>query len=180
MTRFIPEPVNQNRLQLMSTNSRARRNGGRPTAYALAEVMVAVAVVGFMFVSLYAGVSSSFTIMQVARENLRATQILVERMETIRLYNWDQVTNSAFIPRTFTNFYYPQGLSNGGGGIQYTGLISVTIKPPELTNSYASDMARVNVQIGWVSGRRTRLRDIETYVARHGLQNYVYNPTNSP
>ena len=40
----------------------------------LVEVMVAMAVLGFMMVALYAGFSSGFAVVRVSRENLRATQ----------------------------------------------------------------------------------------------------------
>src|SRR5437870_2411713 len=61
------------------------------SGHTLVEVMVSLAVLGFMVISLYAGFSSGFAVVRVARENLRATQILAERMEVIRLIKWDDV-----------------------------------------------------------------------------------------
>src|SRR5438309_2049072 len=63
------------------------------SGHTLVEVMVAMAVLGFMMVALYAGFSSGFAVVRVSRENLRATQIMAEGMEVARLYNWDQVVN---------------------------------------------------------------------------------------
>ena len=57
-------------------------------AFSMIEILVAMVVLGIMFVSLYSGFSSGFAVVQLARENLRATQILQEKMETIRLYTW--------------------------------------------------------------------------------------------
>jgi len=89
---------------------RTVRQHGRPQrAYTLVEVLFAVAAMGFISVSLFAGLGSGFTLIQVTRENLRATQILLERMETIRLYRWDQITDDKCIPNTFTNYFYPDG-----------------------------------------------------------------------
>ena len=64
------------------------------------EVLVAVAIIGTVFVSLYLGMTQGFAIVQVARENLRATQILQEKTEIIRLYTWDQINTAGFIPPT--------------------------------------------------------------------------------
>src|SRR5262249_43999527 len=73
-----------------------KQNGGQT----FAEVLVAIGVLGFMLVSLYAGFSSGFAVVRVARENLRATQILEERMEVIRLFRWEEVA-PGFIPTNF-------------------------------------------------------------------------------
>jgi prepilin-type N-terminal cleavage/methylation domain-containing protein len=81
-------------------------------AFTLVEVMIAVAILGIMFVALYGGMSSGFAVTQLARENLRATQIMLERMEGIRLYNWEQVVYSNMVPTTFVAHYYPLA-SNG-------------------------------------------------------------------
>jgi len=54
-------------------------------AYSFIELLVAMAVLGVMFVSLYSGFSAGFAIIELARENLRATQILQEKMETTSL-----------------------------------------------------------------------------------------------
>ena len=58
-------------------------------------------MLGFMVVSLYAGFSSGFAVLRVARENLRATQVLEERMEVVRLIRWNDVVADGFIPATF-------------------------------------------------------------------------------
>src|SRR5439155_14614816 len=89
-------------MKLKSTLSRQPISG--TFAYAMIEVIMGVALTGFMFVSLYGGISSSFAVTQLARENLRGTQIMLERMEGIRLYNWDQLCYSNMIPATFTNY----------------------------------------------------------------------------
>jgi prepilin-type N-terminal cleavage/methylation domain-containing protein len=151
------------------------------SAYTLAEVMVAVLILGIMMGSLYGGFSTGFSMIQVTRENLRATQIMLERMETVRLYRWDQVTDKTYMNPVFTNYYYPDGLSSGGGGVVYTGAISVANMPIAIPAAYTNAMRQVSVSLGWKSGKTWRKRDMTTYVAQYGLQNYVYSPsTNSP
>ena len=63
----------------------------------LIEVMVAVWIIGLMIVSLYGGFSYAFSAIRLSRENTRAAQILAERMEVVRLLNWDEVAN---LPRS--------------------------------------------------------------------------------
>src|SRR5687767_14388252 len=63
-------------------------------AFSIIEVLVALAIAGVLFTSLYAGISAGFVVIETARENLRATQIMVEKLETIRLYTWEQITLS--------------------------------------------------------------------------------------
>ena len=139
------------------------------------EVLVGAAVFGLGFISLLAGVSSSYSFTQVAREDLRATQIMLERMETLRLYNWSQIngSNGFIIPTSFTNAYYPPGLSTNAGGIYYTGLLSIL--PANLNGaSYSNAMRSVQVSLKWSSGKILRTRTMSTLVGSNGIQNYVY------
>jgi type II secretory pathway pseudopilin PulG len=161
--------------------TRTVRQNSRPQkAYTLLEVLVAVAATGLVSGSLFAGLGSGFSLIQVTRENLRATQVLLERMETIRLYRWDQITDDTFIPKTFTNYFYPDALTTGGGGIRYTGTIAVTTVSADVPAAYRDEMRQVRVQVGWMSGRTPRQREMVTYTSRHGMQNYVYSPTSYP
>ena len=83
------------------------------SAFTLVEALVATAVVGIFFVALYTGLAQGFGIMNNAREDLRANQILVDKMEEMKLYRWDQLTSfgstNSFIPTNFTEDYYPSG-----------------------------------------------------------------------
>src|SRR5437762_12211202 len=78
-------------------------------AFALMEVIIAVAAVGVAVVAAYAGISSGISLLRMARENLRATQIMVEKMETVRLYNWDEICSNGFVPTNFQAPYFVQG-----------------------------------------------------------------------
>ena len=147
-----------------------KRNSKAPRAFTLIEVLVCTGVIGVVFVSLYAGMASGVSTMQIARHNLRATQILVEKMETIRLYNWDQITTN-FIPETFTTSYYPSGATNQQG-VVYTG--KVKISNPDLQSNYDDDMKLIEIELKWTTGKLPRTRKVSTLYSRYGLQNYVY------
>jgi len=148
-------------------------------AYTLAEVMIGSALLGILGISLYGGMSSGFAVTQASRENLRATQILVERMEGIRLYNWYQLVYSNWIPAQFTNWYYPMTSPGESPGIMYLGQMQFqrfpTLNPAV---SYNSNLCAVTATVNWTSGGVPRSRSLTTYVARNGVQNYVYNSTN--
>lgn len=141
----------------------------RTYAFTLIEVLVGTAIFGIMFTSLYAGLSSGLAVIRSNRENLRATQIMLEKMETIRLYNWDQVNSNGFIPVAFSAPYWP---NDGSNGMQYHGTMSVTNVP--FTLSYSTNMRQVILNISWHSGSVTHQREMRTYISRYGLQNYIY------
>jgi prepilin-type N-terminal cleavage/methylation domain-containing protein len=137
----------------------------------LIETVVSLAIFGVSFFSLYAGISMGFSIIGNARENLRATQILVEKTETIRLYSWDQINTTEFIPATFTEAYKPGG-SEEDGGLHYQGRVVISDGPAGLT--YSADLKTVTITLTWTSGGRAQSRTMTTYVARNGLQDYIY------
>jgi len=148
----------------------------RPVAqrgYTLVEVMVAASLLGFMIVSLFAGFSSGFAVLRIARENMRATQILEERMEVLRLIKWDDVNSPVFIPTNFIAPFYPPDSTNAAAsGIAYTGTVSVINAP--IPESYANNLRAIQINLTWTSGNITRSRQMTSYVSRYGLQNYVY------
>ncbi len=147
----------------------------RQIAYSIIEVLVGAGIFGLGFVSLLAGISSTFSFTQLAREDLRATQIMLERMETIRLYNWDQINqrNGFVIPTLFTNAYYPPGLSTSSG-IYYTGQIAILTATNLDTASYTDAMRNVQVTLQWTSGHILRTRTMSSLIGSNGIQNYVY------
>ena len=149
-------------------------SNSRQSAYTLAEVMVGVAIMSVMFLTLYLGFTQGFGVVQSSRENLRATQILQQQAEIIRLYTWEQVDPaSGWIPPTTTWTFYPLG-GIGNRGITYTGTVSVANAP--MTESYAADNKLVTFALTWNSGNVQRQRKIATLVSKYGLHNYIYNP----
>jgi Tfp pilus assembly protein PilV len=151
-------------------------------AFSLLEALVGMVIMIIAVISLYAGISSSVSLTKATREDLRATQIMLERMEGIRLYNWDQLCYSNMIPTSFTAAYYPLALSGQSTGITYRGtmiITNATLNPPA---SYANNMRAITVTVFWtnntskdISGQLVRSRTMTTYTARDGIQNYVFH-----
>jgi type II secretory pathway pseudopilin PulG len=163
-------------MNLNMTNHASRR---LQAAHSLPEAVIAVLIVGTMLVSLYAGFTSGFAVVQLARENLRATQITLQHMESVRLYTWRQLldTNNYLKP-TFIEYFDPAGQTNQGGGVIYSGKASVSVPrnlPVEAV--YSNDLRLVTVSVYWTnySGNTeiVRRRELQTLVARHGIQNYL-------
>lgn len=158
-------------------------------AFSLVEVIVCTAIIGITFVSLYAGIASSFSVVNAARENLRANQILLEKLETIRLYSWEQINSNGFIPGTFTAPFFPTAItnvvgtnSNGtlqtsvtnfqSGGLVYYG--NVTIGNAPVSSQYVTEMRMVTVSLTWTNGSAVKNRQMQTLVGQNGMQNYIY------
>lgn len=145
--------------------------GKAPSAFTLMEVVMAVAVIGIAFGSLYVGFRQSFGVIQLSRENLRATQILQEKMETIRLFDWTALTTAAN-PYYFTNTFYPAGTSTNQG-VTYSGT-RIIADSPLTAEAYSGDLKLVIFRITWTSGGIQRQREMTTLVSRYGLHNYIF------
>ena len=129
-------------------------------------------MIGVVFTALYAGMTTGFHAVRSARENLRATQILLEKFESLRLYNWEQITSTNnYIPTSFTNHYV---LNPTAAGTVYYGKVSIDPLPVDPTEPYREDMRSVTVSVTWTAGANTRSRSFTSYVARYGLQHYIY------
>jgi hypothetical protein len=144
-------------------------------AFALVDVILASGLVIVLFVSLYLGIAFAFSVTYFERQNLRATQIILERMEGIRLLNWNQLTNTALAPTTFSQRYYPAVGGAPANGQIYSGQMtvsSVSLDPPA---SYSNDMKQVTVTLNWTNGSASHTRTLSTYASRKGIQNYIYD-----
>jgi prepilin-type N-terminal cleavage/methylation domain-containing protein len=144
----------------------------RRRAFTLIEVMVCAGISGFLFLSLYSGIAQGFSSLQRAREKLRATQILMDKLEVIRLYNWDQINTDGFIPSTFTDYYYPLDHKSDKLGTVYHG--AVTLTAADVDPAYADTMRRIVAEVTWIHGGVSHHHRMETLVSEYGVQNYIY------
>ena len=151
------------------------------SAYTIAEVLVAVLITSILMSSLYGGFSAGFAVVKLSRENLRATQIMVQKMEAIRLLNWSQVLNTnTYVQSSFTDYYNPSGTNNGTYGVVFTGRVS-TNAPSNVPAAYRNNMRAItvtdfstNYPVKPYTNIVVRSRQMQTLVARYGMQNYIY------
>ena len=140
----------------------------RPAAFTLMEALFGVAVVGIVFVALYTGIANGFQTLATSQQDLRATQIMVDKFEGLRLYSWDQLTKSGFIPDAFVARFAP---GSNNPGLVYTGTVQIA---PVTGHPYAADLRAVTITLSWTTHGRQRTQTLTSYIARYGLQNYIY------
>lgn len=144
------------------------------SGFTLVETLVAIAIGAAMLAAFYATLASGFTLMSTSREDLRATQILLKRLESIRLCTFGQVVNTTYNPATFVEYFDPAGQATGNGGAVYQGKYTATAPPPgSLPESYRTNMLLVTVEVAWNTGQISHNRSMQTYVAREGIHGYV-------
>jgi prepilin-type N-terminal cleavage/methylation domain-containing protein len=143
------------------------------SGFTLVETIVAILIAGVMLSTLFTGLASAFSSVQVTRENLRATQIIVQRMEAVRLAPYNTLQDPAAYPTNSTEYYSPSGMPTGKGGAAYTVNYNWAPGPSSLPPSYRTNMLLVTVTASWNSGNVQHTRSMQSYVARYGIQSYV-------
>jgi hypothetical protein len=151
--------------------------GRRQKAFTFVELLVGSSMIIMLYVTVFAVMTLGMSITQLSRENLRATEIMLDKMEGVRLYNWVQVNDSTFLQSSFTNWFFETNnmgtAAASGNGVQYIGTVAVGSAP--FTNSYSTNVRQVTVTVNWTSGTIARTRSMNTLVSLMGMQNYVYS-----
>ena len=135
---------------------------GQP-GYTLTEVIVGLWLLTVAVVSLFGAFSFGFSTIKISQEDVRASQILLQKLETLRVYDWSRITNGYF-PTNFTAEY------SESGDVTYDGTIA--IEPWSTTESYSNTLRQVTVSLTWVSSGVPRHRVATTLVSQNGLQTY--------
>jgi prepilin-type N-terminal cleavage/methylation domain-containing protein len=143
----------------------------RPAAFSLVEVLVSLAILGIVATALMAAFGSGFNIIKGTRLEQRATQILLEKAEVVRLFNWDQLTTPGVVPTTFTEPFFTIGQMTNNS-VQYSG--SLLITNANLANGYDPDVRLVTIDLFWTNNTRVMKRSVSTYISRYGMQNYLF------
>src|SRR5260370_14740908 len=138
-------------------------------AQTLVEVSVAVGVLGILVLGLYSGFVAGFGVLRVTREDLRATQVLTEKTEMLRLYNWDQLNTAGYVPSSFTAAFYTTNLYStnlAGASLVYTGLVSGLYMNAPVPEGYASNMRLITIQLNWSSDGQLHTPQTTTPVSK--------------
>jgi len=143
-------------------------------AFLLVDAVVAMGLIGIILVGMLGGLGLVLSSVQWSREQARATQLMEEKLDTLRLYSWDQLNTPGFITTNFvaTCSTLSNGTSNEAGGLTYSG--HIIIDTPPLTESYSNALKQVTVALQWTSGGRLHRTQMSTFVAQYGMQNYIY------
>jgi hypothetical protein len=156
----------------MNLNRSALKKSRKTDAFTIAEIVVAVGVLLTISLCFYAGLSSCFGVVQSSREDLRATQILIQKLEAVRLCTWSQLSSFSF-----QETYDP--LDATETGVLYYGTVSTNVAGSiGDTAAYSSNICMVTATVNWTNynGHMSKghTRQMQTQVARYGLQNYIW------
>ncbi len=149
----------------------------KPTqgGFSLAEVIIAVFLLGVVVLALFGAFSAGMSIIQNERDNIRATQIMLQKMETVRLLTWSQGVNSGIAATNFADFYDPLASAKGTA---YQGYFLTAMADTNIPADYQKQLRAAAVTVYWTNylGRQpvVHSRQVQTFVARYGMQNYVY------
>jgi hypothetical protein len=153
-----------------------RREAGDSSAKLLVTVTFLAVVVAF----LYGAFSVAFRVIHSARENLRATQIVMQKAEALRLFTWSQVCDSNNSRKPL--FVEPQdslGAAQNRGGEQYAGYLTAAAPAAgDLANASRSHMRPVTVTLCWTNYHGAQpvvhTRELQTRLARNGTPKYIW------
>src|SRR5687768_192670 len=154
---------------VMAVMTQARTRG-----FSLVEAVVGMALLGLVCMALFSGLCNSTFSVHLARENLRATQIMTEKLDTIRLYSWKQLTNEVYIKEDFdVALHAPDPLSPPRTKAPvYQGAIYIETAP--ISEVYGKDIRLVTVELKWKASNLERTRSMSTWVSRYGTYKYIY------
>jgi len=157
---------------------RGRGGSGRAAGYTLVEVLCAVMIAAISASVLFVGFDNGFAILRTTREDLRATQILMQKTEAIRLCTWEQLTNANNIG-TFKEYYNPSGATNSG--TLYVGKFSTIGAVTNAPAAYRDNLHLITITLNWTNfvGNKTvpHSRQMQTLSAKYGMQNYLFGST---
>jgi hypothetical protein len=127
------------------------------------EVIVGISLLTMMVVGIFGGFSFGFSVIKLSQEDTRASQILLQKVETLRVYEWSKITNGYF-PTNFTATFS----TNGGAAYQGT----IAIEPAPMAESYSNSVRQVTASLSWISTGVPRHRTVTTLVSENGIQTY--------
>jgi prepilin-type N-terminal cleavage/methylation domain-containing protein len=158
----------------MKIHRNKNKGGASAAGFTLVESAVALTIGAIMLTSLYAAFASGFANIRMNRENIRAEQIMLSRLESARLAGFTQVTDRNYFPPAFNDEFDPQQNANNNGGTIYHGRFSTTVPPAgTLPEAYRTNMLLITVGLNWTSGGLQHTNWMQTYVAQSGMQSYV-------
>jgi hypothetical protein len=149
----------------------------RLSGFTVPEALIGILLAAIMLLALYGCFASGYSMLTVTREDLRATQILLQRLERVRLCTFDQVKNAAVNPSITTEYFAPDQQGSGSPGVLYTVKYTSAVPTPgSVPEPYRTNMLLVTVGAEWMSGKVKRTRSMQTYVARDGMEGYISDP----
>ena len=122
-----------------------RRPRAKQTGFALIECTMATAISALFLGSLFLMNSSAMDTIQMARESACASQVLQQRIESMRIANWHQVTDANWLATNLLN-------SDAPGANQLKGVSETLTLVPYGSNTVGNtQLTRTNGSVSTVS-----------------------------
>ena len=118
--------------------------------------MVATLILTLVFVGLYGAFSFGFATVRIAQEDLGADRVMVQKLETLRMYDWSKITSGYILTNSTVSFYD----------------VDMAINPAPLSESYSNSLRQVSVSASWISGGVPRRRSMTTLVSQNGIETF--------
>jgi len=147
------------------------------------DLLVSIALVSACFLLLHRGKAGGTDRAALAAEIVRANQIVVERIETIRRCRWDQINSNGFIPTSFTEHFLPPVSAGKNcsaptpgvgpkGEITYYG--TITISNAAVAGVYKAELKELTVALNWTHSNGPRSYYLKTFVSPNRMPDNTY------
>ncbi|MDQ6808729.1 MAG: type II secretion system GspH family protein [Verrucomicrobiota bacterium] len=121
--------------------------------FTLLESLVAAALMALFLGTLFALNTSSMQTIRMARESAGASQLLQQRVESLRIANWHQVTDADWLKTNLLNTATP------GAGILHATTETVTLIPYDSAATGNTQLVRTNGVASIVNRNATLLAE---------------------
>jgi prepilin-type N-terminal cleavage/methylation domain-containing protein len=132
--------------------------------FTLVEVMVSVFLMAIVFTASYASYFLGMNMVEDAREELRASQIVQSELERMRTMNWDALSKARTIQAVSPEGIYIKQFSD-----DYRAFREIKDVDGE------PDLKLVRVFVWWTNSKGKRTYQVfNTIVTKNGLNDYLY------
>jgi hypothetical protein len=130
---------------------------------------------GVVAAAFYGLFSAGCCFLRPAHENLRASQIIMQKAEALQLFTWSQVCDT----NSYRQPLFVETLAAPGVNRQYAGHLSAAApRAGELAKTGHPNLSAVTVTLSWTDSNSPRpivhKREVQTRLARNGMPKYVW------
>ena len=138
----------------------------------LIEVVIAAGLIGIFLGSLFAMNSSSMETIKLSRQTAAASQVLQQRVESLRIANWHQITDANWIKNNLLNT-----AASGIGGLKNL-TETLTLVPYGSSTVGNTQLTRTASSVSIVTNNNALLK--ESAIKVIWTLNYVGAPNDRP
>lgn len=132
--------------------------------FTLVEVMVSMFLMAIVFTASYSSYFLGMNMVEDAREELRASQIIQSELERMRTMNWDAINSVGSWSKVNPEGEFIKKVSD-----DYVAYRQIKPVPDE------TDLMMVRIFVWWTSSKGTRTFQVfNTIVTKDGLNDYYY------